>query len=326
MTSVPDPENLPRLRRARDLAAGAAGALAYKNADDLFAARVRELFQSNDEIRDSGLTAPDDVVRVTDIAYGEDPAQVLDIYYPAGAAGAAAEAAGGPLPTIISVHGGGYVYGDKERYQYYCMSLAQRGFAVVNFSYRLAPEFRFPAQLTDVNLVMQHIARHAGEYSIDTDNLFMVGDSAGAQLASQYLAAMSNPAYADLLELEIPPLKVRACALNCGLYSFNPRKDRMMARCYFEGPAKQYAEKMDVAGNITGGFPPAFVMTSTGDFLRERAAPFAAVLTRAGVEAELHEYGDEENKPGHVFHCNMKDPLAHRCNDDECECFRRHMV
>ena len=32
------------------------------------------------------------------------------------------------------VHGGGWVYGDKQTYQYYCMSLAEKGFAVVNFS------------------------------------------------------------------------------------------------------------------------------------------------------------------------------------------------
>ena len=49
----------------------------------------------------------------------------------------------GKLPVIVSVHGGGWVYGDKERYQFYCMDLAERGFAVVNFSYRLAPEYKF---------------------------------------------------------------------------------------------------------------------------------------------------------------------------------------
>ena len=44
----------------------------------------------------------------------------------------------GKLPVIMSVHGGGWVYGDKDVYQWYCMNLAQRGFAVVNYSYRLA--------------------------------------------------------------------------------------------------------------------------------------------------------------------------------------------
>ena len=38
-------------------------------------------------------------------------------------------------PVIVSFHGGGWVYGDKNVYQFYCMELAKRGFAVVNYSY-----------------------------------------------------------------------------------------------------------------------------------------------------------------------------------------------
>ena len=159
---------------------------------------------------------------------------------------------------------------------------------------------------------------------IDLNNLFMVGDSAGAMLASQYCAALSNPAYARTLGLDLPPVRIRACALNCGLYAFDPRKDRMMARCYFDGPAEDYTDRMDIGGSITKDYPPAFIMTSTGDFLQARAEPFAAILAREGAEYELHVYGDMKNRPGHVFHCNMKDPLAKRCNDDECAFFLRN--
>ena len=103
----------------------AVGAAAHKNAVFIQAERVRMLFKKNDEIRDRGLAEPEDIEKVKDLAYGEDPEQVLDIYYPAGTEK--------PLPTIVSVHGGAYVYGSKELYRFYCMSLAQRGFAVVNF-------------------------------------------------------------------------------------------------------------------------------------------------------------------------------------------------
>ena len=106
---------------------------------------VRRQFKEGDDIRDAGLTTPEDVIRYDDIAYGKDSEmQVLDVYRPK-------DAEGRILPVIVSVHGGGWVYGDKERYQYYCMSLAQRGFAVVNFSYRLAPEHQFPAPVEDTN-------------------------------------------------------------------------------------------------------------------------------------------------------------------------------
>ena len=108
---------------------------------------VRAQFKSGDDLRDRGLATPKDICRYDDIPYGPDTSwQVLDVYRPRASEGQI-------LPTIVSVHGGAWVYGDKERYQYYCMSLAQRGFAVVNFTYRLAPEFQFPASLEDTNLV-----------------------------------------------------------------------------------------------------------------------------------------------------------------------------
>ena len=96
---------------------------------------VRKSFKEFDDVRDAGLTTPEDIVRFDDICYGEDINwQKLDVYRPKSAVGQV-------LPVSVSIHGGGWVYGDKERYQYYCMSLAQHGFAVVNYTYRLAPEF-----------------------------------------------------------------------------------------------------------------------------------------------------------------------------------------
>ena len=283
----------------------------------IFAARVRKLFGSNDEIRDAGLTEPGDVVKVKDLAYGNDPEQVLDIYYPSDTCSS--------LPAIVSVHGGGYVYGDKNLYRFYCMSLAQRGFTVVNFSYRLAPEYRFPAQLNDVNAAMQFACRHAEEYFIDPHNVFFVGDSAGAQMASQYLSAVTNPAYASLLGLEVPEFEVRACALNCGFYIPDPHQDRMLMKCYLEAPSQADAEEMNVIAHITSAFPPAFVMTSNGDFLRKRARPLVDILTAKGVEAEYHDYCPEDRELGHVFHCNMKEPYAKTCNDEECAFFAAHV-
>lgn len=76
---------------------------------------LQNSFHRNDTVRDAGLTAPEDVIRYDDIPYGDDARwQSLDIYRPR-----AAEARF--LPVIVSVHGGGWVYGSKEVYQFYCM-------------------------------------------------------------------------------------------------------------------------------------------------------------------------------------------------------------
>ena len=89
----------------------------------LYGLGLRASFKISDTIRDRGLQAPKDIVRFDNLPYGTDPRwQTLDVYRPKNAGGTA-------LPVIVSVHGGGWVYGDKNLYQYYCMSLAQHGFA-----------------------------------------------------------------------------------------------------------------------------------------------------------------------------------------------------
>ena len=276
---------------------------------------TRITFWVSDTIRDRGLKTPEDIERVDDLRYGEDDMQVLDIYYPKGTSR--------PLPTIVSIHGGGYAYGDKERYQYYCMNLAQRGFAVVNFSYRLAPEAKYPAQLDDTNAAMTYVCEHAQEYFIDTNNIFIVGDSAGAQLNSQYSAAVTNPEYAAILKLEIPEFTLRAIALNCGGYDLADLSD--ITAYYLDGDYAQYAQELDVLGHITQDFPPSFVMSSTGDMALQYARPMSEFLTGIGVYSELHIYGDEHTKPPHVFHCDIRSAYATQCNDEECAFFQRYI-
>ena len=121
---------------------------------------LRAAFKRSDDKRDKGLTTPEDVLRFDNIQYGANPKwNVLDVYRPKNTEG--------PLPVIVSVHGGGWVYGDKERYQYYCMSLAEQGFAVVNYSYRLAPKYKFPSSIEDTNSVFRWVLFNAEQYGFD---------------------------------------------------------------------------------------------------------------------------------------------------------------
>ena len=173
---------------------------------------IRKLFREGDDRRDAGLTTPEGIRRFDDIVYGEDAErQILDVYRPKDKAEV--------LPVIVSVHGGGWVYGDKERYQYYCMDLACRGFAVVNFTYRLAPEYKFPASLEDTNRVFAWVLDHAEEYGFDRTRIFGVGDSAGAHNLGLYAAVCTNPEYAAKYPFQPPERFVpTAVALNCGVY------------------------------------------------------------------------------------------------------------
>lgn len=284
---------------------------------------VRYSFSRNDRKRDAGLTSPDTIKRFDDIQYGSDPKwHVLDVYRPLGTEGI--------LPVIVNVHGGGFVYGDKELYQYYCMALAEHGFAVVNFTYRLAPEFRFPSALEDTSSVFGWVLENAGAYGFDVNNIFAVGDSAGANLLGLYCCIYSNPDYARNFSFPAPVCP-RAVILNCGLYrqTYSKKKDLntlLMANLMPNRGTEEEYHLLCVGEHTTPDFPSAFIMTGEGDFLADQALPFYENLKALGVDTEYHFYGDKDHVLGHVFQCDIRLPEAIECTRDECEFLRERII
>lgn len=271
----------------------------------------------NDRKRDKAIPLPDQINECRNISYGQhDKWNTLDVYFPYGTTA--------PLPTIVHIHGGGYVYGSKEVYRRYCMSLAKRGFAVVNFNYRLAPKWKFPTPLVDTNAVLEWVCRNAGVYHLDLQKLFLAGDSAGAQIASQYAAIATNPAYASAFDFKVPDIVIRGLGLNCGLYdaaALAAGKRDQIAKDYL-GTLPATDPRLQVLKNITPDFPAAHITTAYGDILRENAEPMACHLRSKGVKVVLQCYGNQKTMtPGHVFHVNIALPEATQCNDDQCDFF-----
>lgn len=287
---------------------------------------IRTNWAISDAKRDEGLTTPEDIKRFDNISYGPyGTDNLLDIYVQ--------KTVTNPQPTIVNIHGGGWVYGNKEIYQFYCMSLAQRGFTVVNINYRLAPENRFPKAVEDVNQALSFIEKQGADYYIDKDRLVLVGDSAGAQLTSHYATIYSNPEFAKLFDFAVPNIIIKAVGLNCGAYdgrnmilegiesTFLEYLDAM------ETPAsEEMLNKVDTLKYMTKDFPPAYVMSAVNDFLLDKAEPMYNYLQKLGVPSEMKIYGTKEQEEiAHVFHVNMKLEEAKKCNDDECAFFKKYV-
>lgn len=103
----------------------------------------------------------------------------------------------GPFAAIIIVHGGGWVRGDRKlSVEPLLKPLSDAGFAWFSISYRLANEINgstangiptslfLGAAVQDVQQAITYVKAHAGEYKVDADRIALVGESAGAQLAS----------------------------------------------------------------------------------------------------------------------------------------------
>ena len=276
----------------------------------------------SDYKRDRTIPLPSGVSQCRNISYGSHGKwSLLDVYHP--------DHTADPLPTIVSIHGGGYVYGTKEIYRRYGMDMAARGFAFVNFSYRLAPKWKFPTPLWDTNAVMEWICKNAARYNLDPSRIILVGDSAGAQLASQYAAIATNPGYASLFGMTVPEITIRALGLNCGLYDLSDAGaglDSGLARDYLGSRPDLSDPRLKVLDAITAAYPPAYIATSHGDFLKANAQPMYERLVSKGISAAWKCYGHEgSDSVGHVFHVTITLPEAVECNDDEAEFFRAHL-
>ncbi|WP_051536044.1 alpha/beta hydrolase [Ruminococcus flavefaciens] len=275
----------------------------------------RMMCKRSDDARDRGLTVPDGVECFCNIRYGKDKKYgLLDVYRPKNTAGA--------VPVIVNFHGGGWIYGTKETYRFYCMSLAEQGFAVVDPSYRLAPKHRFPAAFEDINDVFRFVLDNAGKYGFDTAAVFGLGDSSGAAGMAAYAAVLTCPGLAEEFPVTPPEgLKLRGLGLNCGTYTAKGRADFYINTLPKNDPEK-VLELLHTVDHITADYPPCFLMTAADDFMKDQQAPMEEALRAKGVRFVSKLYGDESNRLGHVFHCNIRDKNAAEANKEQLEFFR----
>ena len=269
---------------------------------------------------------PAGLTRYDNIRYGKNRAwHVLDLYEPADARS--------PLPVIINFHGGAWVTGKKEHSEFYCLDMARRGFAVINFSYRLAPRYKHPAPIEDCNQVVRWVLEHAAEYGLDADSLFLVGDSAGAHNAALYACMLTDTDFAERSGIKPVHFVPAAVCLNCGVYDLQTELDNdsrgfmknLMTDFLGRGYGKEQIDCASPLYQITSAFPPTFLMSCKGDFLLRQVAPFDKRLTELGIEHITKIYGDDDCGLSHVFHCvDIASAYAIAANDEEAEFLKNH--
>lgn len=90
-----------------------------------------------------------------------------------------------PVPLLILVHGGGFLFGDSDTRQ--CQLMYQyfrdHGYACASVNYRLAGEAEYPAAVEDVKAAVRFLRANADKYGYDPDRFVIWGESAGGYLA-----------------------------------------------------------------------------------------------------------------------------------------------
>lgn len=243
---------------------------------------------------------PDGVTEINDIPYIDDGNKyhLLDVYYPDNTTVA--------LPVIIDVHGGGWVYGDKELNKYFCMNMAKRGFVVFNMSYRLYDDVTVNEQLQDVGFALRWISEHGSEYPCDMENIMLVGDSAGGQLAAYSAAIMSSAQLKHLFGVAEYEMKLTALTLISPVAYMDDGAMGVYCRRMWGDNYKRKDTHMFM--NLDSilpmaDLPPTILITSSGDFLAQKQTHRAAEdLRRNGFIAKLLDYDAVNGKKlDHVF-------------------------
>ncbi|MGH7298442.1 MAG: alpha/beta hydrolase fold domain-containing protein, partial [Polyangiaceae bacterium] len=193
----------------------------------------------------------------------------LDVHRPAGATK--------PGPTLVYVHGGGWVIGHRERQGLPLMKhLAARGWVCVSVDYRLSPRATFPDHLVDVKRALAWVRAHAAELGADTSFLAIAGNSAGAHLAALAALTANDPAYQP--GFEDADTHVDACAGFYGIYDFLDRRGhwphdgmhRLLERHVMKAPRHAARDAYSAASpvdRVHPGAPPFLLVHGTHDSL-----------------------------------------------------------
>jgi acetyl esterase/lipase len=220
--------------------------------------------------------------RHTNLAYGADPQQRVDVYVPDKAAPGAPMAAP-PKPLIIFWHGGRWKSGDKSDYRFVGAALAESGYVALIANYRHYPQVHMPGFMDDAAQTVQWAVAHAGEFGADPRQLFLMGHSAGAHMAA--LLAL-DPRY---LRATCPAPAIAGVIGLSGPYDFLPLLEADVQDMF--GPPALYPESQPI-NYVRADAPPMLLAHGLKDetVWPKNSRNLASALSARGVSVTLKLY------------------------------------
>jgi acetyl esterase len=214
------------------------------------------------------------------------------------------EGTSGTVPTVLFLHGGGFVIGDLDTHDNQARRLCREvGAVVVSLDYRLAPEDPFPAAIDDAWAGLLWTAAHLDELGGSGSALAVAGDSAGGNLAA-VVARRARDAGGPALAAQL--LIYPAVDFTAEVYADPPvypsrlenREGKLLTLDDLAWFGSQYvgtADGVDLAdpdlsplhAADLSGLAPAIVITAEYDPLRDEGEAYAQALQAAGTPVTL---------------------------------------
>ncbi|MFJ2581436.1 alpha/beta hydrolase [Kitasatospora aureofaciens] len=207
-------------------------------------------------------------------------------------------AAGGPVPTVVFFHGGGWLTGDLDTHDDVTRRMSRDVNAVVvAVDYRLAPEHPFPAAYDDCLATAHHVADHINDYGGRLDRLAVAGDSAGGNLAAAVALTFRDegrPLAAQLLVYPATDLigDYPSRTENATGYVLGTQDVLDLQHLYAgDDPAVRGSyQASPIRAERFTGLAPAVIGTAQYDPLRDEGNAYAEALKNAGVDVFARTY------------------------------------
>jgi acetyl esterase/lipase len=200
-------------------------------------------------------------------------------------------------PTVLSIHGGGWVHLMKEDTWLYNLPYLAQGMDAVNIEYRLANQSPAPAAVEDCRCALHWVHEHAAEYGFDKQKLVLAGESAGGHLAlmTGMLNAEAGFDNACAYSNKISPVGVSAIVNFCGITDVADLLDGANRRSWAvewlgANPERErLARQLSPLSYVRSGLPPIISIHGTKDNAvpYEHAVRLHQALEKAGVPNEL---------------------------------------
>lgn len=192
----------------------------------------------------------------------------------------------GPLPAVLLIHGGAWKRGSRGQVEKHAEALAERGYVVVNTTYRFVPEHIWPTQLRDVQQAARWMREQGQSYGIDPQRIGSFGYSAGAHLASLLAAVADHPQWGE------PNTAMRAVVAGGNPADLSLYEGGRLVPAFLGGTREEIPQTFREASPITyvdADHPPVFIYQASLDQLvpMEQAEHYKAALDDAGVTNEL---------------------------------------
>jgi len=255
------------------------------------------------------LLPPDARRALTDVQssiIGKPAAHLEDMVVPAGPTGSVPvrivrpDGASEILPAAVYVHGGGWIFGDKETHDRLIREIASGAHVAVFFvEYDRSPEAKYPTAIEQVYAVTKYLVDHAEQLKIDPMRLAIIGDGVGGNLAAAVtlLAKERRGPKIDVQVLLYPAVSSMFDTASYASFERGPWLTKRAMEWFWNAYLPdELARKQITAAPLNAsidqliGLPDALVIVAENDVLRDEGECYARKLARAGVRVTSTRY------------------------------------